>query len=157
MNQPRILADPVERRRFLRFALVGTIGAIVDFAAFNLLIKFTPIDSIWANVVSFTIAVISNFTWNRYWTYPDSRSKPLSRQLIEFGVVNTLGVSIRTPIFAVLSVTLTNIFDAMVFPSLFQFLSPEILGYNIALAVAIIVVMFWNYFVNRYWTYNDIK
>jgi len=157
MKQPRILADPVERTRFLRFAFVGTFGALVDFAAFNLLLKFTPIDSIWANVVSFSIAVLSNFTWNRFWTYPDSRAKPLSRQLIEFGVVNILGVSIRTPIFAVLSVFLKKIFEGVVFPSSIQFLTPEFLGHNIALAVAIIVVMFWNYFVNRYWTYNDIK
>ncbi|MEN8173152.1 MAG: GtrA family protein [Chloroflexota bacterium] len=157
MIQPRFLTDPVERTRFFRFAIVGALGALVDFTAFNLLIKFTPIDSVWANVLSFTIAVFSNFTWNRLWTYPDSRSKPLSRQLIEFGVVNILGVSIRTPIFAVLSVFLINIFSGMAPPPSIQYLTPEFLGHNIALAFAIIVVMFWNYFVNRYWTYNDIK
>jgi putative flippase GtrA len=28
---------------------------------------------------------------------------------------------------------------------------------NITLAIAVIVVMFWNFFVNRYWTYSDIE
>ncbi|MBE9525021.1 MAG: GtrA family protein [Chloroflexi bacterium] len=157
MILPRILKDPVERTRFLRFALVGTIGALVDFATFNLLIKFFPIDPVLANVVSFSVAVISNFTWNRYWTYPDSRSKPLSRQLVEFAVVNILGVGIRTPIFAFLSAFLINIFSETAFLSSMPILTPELLGNNLALAVAIVFVMFWNFFINRYWTYNDVK
>ncbi len=157
MNQPRILKDPVERTRFLRFALVGTIGALVDFATFNLLIKFTPIEPVWANVVSFTVAVVNNFTWNRYWTYPDSRSKPFSWQLSEFAVVNILGVGIRTPIFSLLSVFLINRFAGQIFISFIPLITPEFLGNNIALAVAIVVVMFWNFFVNRYWTYNDVS
>ena len=157
MILPRILKDPVERTRFLRFALVGTIGALVDFATFNLLIKFLPIDPVFANVVSFSVAVISNFTWNRYWTYPDSRSKSLSRQLTEFAVVNILGVGIRTPIFAFLSIYLINIISKQAFLLSVPTVTPEILGNNLALAVAIIFVMFWNFFINRYWTYNDVK
>ena len=27
---------------------------------------------------------------------------------------------------------------------------------NITLAIAVIIVMFWNFFANRYWTYNDV-
>ena len=30
------------------------------------------------------------------------------------------------------------------------------MGNNIALAVAVIIVMFWNFFVNRFWTYSDV-
>ena len=30
------------------------------------------------------------------------------------------------------------------------------LGSNIAQAISIGIVLFWNYFANRYWTYNDI-
>jgi putative flippase GtrA len=30
------------------------------------------------------------------------------------------------------------------------------LGNNIALATAVVIVMFWNFFVNRYWTYRDV-
>ena len=33
-----ILANPKERTRFVRFAIVGVIGAIVDFGIFNLLL-----------------------------------------------------------------------------------------------------------------------
>jgi putative flippase GtrA len=36
------------------------------------------------------------------------------------------------------------------------FLSPRFFGHNLTLAVAILVVMMWNFFANRYWTYNDV-
>jgi hypothetical protein len=35
-------------------------------------------------------------------------------------------------------------------------LTPEFLGKNFTLMVAVSVVLLWNFFVNRYWTYNDI-
>jgi putative flippase GtrA len=33
----------------------------------------------------------------------------------------------------------------------------ERIGENMALALSVLVVMFWNFFVNRYWTYNDVE
>jgi putative flippase GtrA len=35
--------------------------------------------------------------------------------------------------------------------------SAEILAKNATLGFAIGVVMLWNFFINRYWTYNDIE
>jgi putative flippase GtrA len=152
----KFIADPRERTRFIRFAVVGTIGAVVDFGIFNLFSGMLGVHHVWASVFSFTAAVFSNFTWNRYWTYPDSRSKPLARQLIEFSVVNITGLSIRTPLFAVLSGPLESMFARLPFLP-FSFLTPEFLGHNGALAFAVLVVMLWNYFINRYWTYNDVE
>jgi putative flippase GtrA len=34
--------------------------------------------------------------------------------------------------------------------------SAEFLAKNATLALAIGIVMIWNFFINRYWTYNDI-
>jgi len=31
------------------------------------------------------------------------------------------------------------------------------LGTMIAQLIGVVVVMFWNFFANRYWTYNDVK
>jgi putative flippase GtrA len=36
-------------------------------------------------------------------------------------------------------------------------LTPTLLAHNLALAGAVIVVMFWNFFINRYWTYSDVS
>lgn len=76
-----ILTNPRERTRFLRFAVVGIIGAVVDFGVMNLLSSLFPVPIVignvvisplvWAGTISFIAAILSNFTWNRYWTYPD--------------------------------------------------------------------------------------
>lgn len=156
MTLTSIITDPRERTRFLRFATVGIIGAVVDFGTFNLLTSFVGLSAIVAQVFSFMAAIISNFTWNRYWTYPDSRSKPISRQLIQFAVVSIVGLMIRTPIIAFLEPLLLRIFTGFSFLPIGVF-SAEVLSDNLALATAVIVVMFWNFFINRYWTYSDVE
>ncbi len=150
-----IVTDPKERDRFLRFAVVGIIGAVVDFGIFNLLTNTTSILPVWASVVSFTAAVCSNFAWNRFWTYPDSRSKKLHHQLVQFGIINVIGLGIRTPLFDFLEKPLVSFF-ANVLHFNFWILTPRFAGHNLSLAIAIIVVMFWNFFANRYWTYSDV-
>ncbi len=97
-----VIVNSKERVRFLRFAVVGLIGAVVDFGVMNLLSHTFRVPLIFAGTVSFFAAIMSNFTWNRYWTYPDSRSKKVYRQLIQFAIVNAAGLLIRVPILAFL-------------------------------------------------------
>jgi len=148
----KFLSGP-ERRRFYRFAIVGVIGAAIDFSVFNLLIQLANFEPVWANVCSFSAAVVSNFIWNRFWTYPDSRTKRVRRQLVEFFTVNLIGVLIRTPIFAYLEPRTVRLANTLFrnFP-----IAPDFIGHNAALAISMILVLFWNFFINRYWTYADI-
>ncbi len=148
-----ILVTSRERTRFIRFAVVGTIGAIVDFTVFNIAIQVFGVPSVWANVISFSVAVISNFSWNRYWTYPDSRSKSIRRQLGQFFAVNLIGVLIRTPIFVFAETLLLQAAES--FPRI-PAEPATFAAHNLALGGAMVVVLFWNFFVNRYWTYADV-
>ncbi|KAA3647984.1 MAG: GtrA family protein [Chloroflexi bacterium] len=142
-----------ERTRFLRFATVGAIGAVIDFIVFNILLSLGLIVKL-AGALSFVAAVSSNFTWNRLWTYPDSRSKSARRQMVQFLIVSVLGLSIRLVMLAITVEPFTNLFENFggALP-----ISPETLGPNLALGLAIAMVMVWNFFVNRYWTYNDVE
>jgi putative flippase GtrA len=108
------------------------------------------------SVFSFIAAIISNFSWNRFWTYPDSRSKRMHEQLVQFTIVSIVGLMIRTPIIAVLEGPLRRFFAGFSFLNT-RFITPDLLGNNLALAFAVSVVMFWNFFINRYWTYGDIQ
>src|SRR5512146_1633113 len=89
-----------ERTRFLKFMFVGVVGAVVDFGVFNLLVNLVHVIAVPASVVSFSCAIVSNFLWNRYWTYPDSRGKPVHHQMVQFIAVSLAGLAIRTGIFA---------------------------------------------------------
>lgn len=169
---------PKEAERFFKFMVVGAIGFVVDFGLFNLLIlpfkqllsAGAPLYGLLVNIglepafvvtlaptfagtISFIAAIISNFLWNRYWTYPDSRSKSPRRQFVMFLGVSLAGILIRVPIITFLHGPLTSLFG------LIPLLEPyaQRLGENAALAIAVIIVLFWNFFANRYWTYGDVE
>lgn len=143
--------DPREQTRFLKFAVVGVIGAVIDFGAMNLFVNFGyPFTS--AGTISFIAAVISNFIWNRYWTYPESRGKHIVGQLIQFFVVNTAGLAIRFPILRYVEPMVDSFF--LDIPTLSKY--HQVISHNLTLAFAVGIVMMWNFFVNRFWTYNDV-
>ena len=148
-----ILSDAKERNRFLKFALVGAIGAVIDFGVMNLLSHFTNMSLVYAGTISFICAVISNFIWNRFWTYPESRSRTLFNQLVMFFLVNTAGVAIRIPTLHYLEPPMLRFFEGLLHIS---YNTAEFYAKNLTLATAVGIVMLWNFFVNRYWTYNDI-
>jgi len=150
-----IIADKKERTRFLKFALVGSIGAIIDFGIFNLFVSYFSVKAVIASIISFVAAVISNFLWNRFWTYPDSRKKGFTSQLTQFVVVSIVGLLIRAVSFVPLENVVLNLTTRSV--NSITIVSPQTISHNITLAILIIVVMFWNFFANRYWTYNDVK
>jgi putative flippase GtrA len=143
-----------ERTRFFRFLAVGTLGAAIDFGLETLLHRLLGLPYVLAGAISFICAVLSNFYWNRVWTYPDSRSKPIGRQLIQFTFVNVVGLVIRIPILKFLEPGLTRWFYQL--PENRFNLPPDLMGEYLTLAIAVLIVLFWNFFVNRYWTYSDV-
>ncbi len=149
-----MLSKPKERERFIKFAIVGAVGAIIDFSVFNLFIQVFLISSLLAGTLSFVAAVLSNFFWNRYWTYPDSRSKPLFGQLLQFSIVSIIGLGIRLGLFWVFEEKFISLSQSYL---RFQIINPTIVGHNLTLAMAILIVMLWNFFINRFWTYNDVE
>jgi putative flippase GtrA len=149
-----ILTENKERVRFLKFATVGAIGAVIDFSVMNLLTHFLNFRLVIAGTISFICAVTSNFLFNRYWTYPDSRSRHVLHQLGMFFLVNAAGIAIRIPILHYAEPPLANAFESTIH---FSSGLSEALARNATLALAVGVVMIWNFFINRYWTYNDVE
>ena len=148
-----ILTENKERVRFLKFAVVGAIGSVVDILIMNLLTHIFNMRLVYAGTISLICAIISNFLLNRFWTYPDSRSRPFLHQLSMFFLVNLMGIAFRIPILHFVEPPMARAFEGLVHLSSD---SAEILAKNATLALAIGIVMIWNFFINRYWTYNDI-
>jgi putative flippase GtrA len=148
-----ILSSKKERKRFLKFAFVGLTGTIVDFGLMNLLRLTAGLSLIWAQGISFTIAVINNFLWNRFWTYPESRNKGATWQLIQFFLINIIGIAIRTPLISWLDKHILNFLNQT---QISLSIDNYVISQNLALAVSISIIMLWIYFANRYWTYSNI-
>jgi putative flippase GtrA len=158
-----------ELERFIKFAFVGLVGTVVDLGTTNFLMKTVfhvtkddpGVPVLIASTIGFILAVVNNFIWNRYWTYPDSRSHPIMTQLGQFFLVNLGGLIIRVLIVILLSPQLSLLIGSLPH-TLLQSLSitkdvQAIIGGETAILSSIVVVMLWNFFVNRYWTYNDVK
>ena len=149
-----VLRNPVERGRFVKFMVVGAIGAVVDFGVANVLTHFFGMALVPAGTISLAFAIVSNFVWNRYWTYPDSRSRAVAHQLGMFTLVNIAGVAIRIPILHYVEPVMLSFFSQ---PMHTARPGPEFVARNCTLALAVGIVMLWNFFVNRRWTYGDIE
>lgn len=141
-----------EGKRFFKFLIVGGLGFVVDATTFFIFTSLLHVPDLLAQVFSFAAAVASNFTLNRHWTYPESRSKSVRRQLTQFTLVNLAGLAIRSVVFALVLEPYRRLASLQTFIRL----DPAFLTRYAALATAVTIVLLWNFFVNRYWTYNDV-
>jgi putative flippase GtrA len=173
--------NPKEMERFLRFFVVGGLGAVIDLgillvtqATFlpptNDLGDPLPTNVAIATALAFSTAVISNFIWTTLWVYPDSQTHSRQKQLIQFTFISVVGGVARTiwvketfdwigGILMPVVLPVLHIFD----PNYLVGVEDEVralaegrLGSIATQMIAMIVVMFWNFFANRYWTYNDV-
>jgi len=150
-----------EISRFLKFSVVGALGAAIDFGLLNFLVQVAGFPKVRANICSFTVAVISNFVWNRLWVYPETRGEPLRKQFVQFFIVNLAGLIINTVIFYSSDRWLLGEMGLLAGPvgvlALAIGMAHFDLAYNGAKVLATGVVLFWNFIVNRLWTFRHIK
>jgi len=153
-------ANSKELTRFLKFSVVGTLGAAIDFGTLNLLILAFGFSKVLANTCSFTMAVFSNFVWNRLWTFPESRDRPIAPQLAQFFLVNVGGLLLNQAIFLSLDAWVLGEAGVLATPMATLALNVGVahyeLAYNLSKVVATIIVLFWNFGANRLWTYRGI-
>ncbi len=165
-------AKAKEIERFIKFAFVGLLGFAIDFGAVVVLQNTLlppvskanePLDFnvALATSIAFVLAVCNNFVWNRLWTYPDSRSRTAGSQLTQFVIVSVIGWAIRTVwidnSYKWLGIVSTSIIASTISSYRPALVDEHRVGTMIALLFGVIVVMFWNFLANRYWTYNDVE
>lgn len=69
-----------------------------------------------------------------------------------FFIVNVAGIAIRITILLIGELPLMTLFEKLGLSDT----SSNFLVRNFTLAIAMGVVLLWNFFINRYWTYNDV-
>lgn len=79
-----------------KFGFVGVLNTAIDFGVLNALIALTTITGgvgiIALNIVSFSIAVINSYFWNKQWVFSAGKKG----NFLTFLVVTLIGLSINT-------------------------------------------------------------
>jgi putative flippase GtrA len=165
-------SNPQEAKRFAKFLVVGALGFVVDFGGFNLfhalgvgpgVVRLVPASlasaanylssrpEVIEQALSFCVAVLSNFLWNYFWLYPEARQANQAKKISKFIIVSVAGLVIGVPVYIVALFFARGLVAAAGLASL----SFNLAG-NMALVCRVGVLLFWNFFVNRFWTYRDV-
>ena len=141
-----------EVKRFAKFAIVGAAGSITDFTILNVLIQVFGTSLVLANTVSFTAAVIQNFSLNRLWTFPESQTRRAGGQLLQFIGVSIIGLGINQLVFLTIHHALESLWISAWGPSL-----GFVISYNFAKLLAFGVLLFFNFPATRLCTYRGLS
>jgi putative flippase GtrA len=125
-------------RQLIKFALVGVTAFFVDMTVYLALTRsvgWFGRHYIAANGLSFFVAVLWSFTFNRWWTFK-VREKFSSRQYLKFFLISSVGLLLSSTLLYI-AVDRWRIYDV------------------IAKFLVAIVVMLWNFSGNKFWTFRS--
>jgi len=124
-------------RTFIKFAIVGASGVIVNLAFFTLFLAL-GINKYLASPLAVELSIISNFMLNNYWTFRWRKTGERTRvKGLKFNAVSFLSLGASYSTFVALSIA---------FPS-----APP----QIHQLIGIVPATFVNYFLNSYWTFRE--
>jgi dolichol-phosphate mannosyltransferase len=116
-----------------RFCTVGASGYVVNLVVYTLLLHGADFHYLLAATGSFLVAVTSNYTWNRIWTFRHQRGH-VGYQGLRFLVVSTIAL-------------LANL-------AILYLLVRLGLGKVLAQALAIVLVTPLNFVGNKLWSFG---
>lgn len=84
-----------ELMKFIKFMLIGVLNTFVDNGIFYLFISQSSMDKSIAKAISYLLAMVNSYVWNKYWTFRE-KSDHHAGQIVKFILVNlvSLGVNI---------------------------------------------------------------
>src|SRR5918999_4963083 len=116
-----------------KFCTVGATGYVVNLAVYTLLLNGVDAHYLLAATGSFLVAVTSNYTWNRLWTFRGERGH-VGYQGLRFFVVSTIALGANLLVL--------------------YLLVHSGVGKVIAQAIAIVLVTPLNFVGNKLWSFR---
>lgn len=141
MHQPNLKN---EISRFARFMVVGLSGTLLDFIILYLLKHFLHWPTLPANVVSYSCGIINNYFLNCLWVYPQAKLKQNLIRLFQFSLISLSGL------------VLNNLLVLILETPVAKFMADPSYAYIPAKIIATGLVLLWNFFANRFWTFGKI-
>lgn len=130
--------------KFLKFSVVGGLGSLVDFGLTALFLNVIGAGEYLSNAIGFVLAASFNYMLNRMWTFR-SHNPNVRGEFLKFFVVSIIGLGINNLV----------LFCYLEFVGV----GLDVGGYHlqdfwIAKVLATGVVLFWNFFVNKSYTFG---
>ena len=74
-----------ESVRIFRFAVIGTLNALITAFVIWLMMDELSYDYIPANITAYVVAQIHNFIWSKYWIFPiENKKNNIWKQMLFF-------------------------------------------------------------------------
>lgn len=122
-------------KQFIRFSLVGAFNTVLYYSVYLFLNRIFSLHYLLAILISFSISVTSSFILNKNWTFKN-KDHQVNRQYIKFWVMAICGLGFNEGIIFLL-VEYFGLYDLL------------------AMAIAIAVVLFWNFLMGKYWVFKN--
>jgi putative flippase GtrA len=119
--------------KFVKFSLVGFSGVFVDFGITFFCKEFLKIQKYIANTFGFVVAATSNYFMNRVWTF-HSTNPNIVLEFTRFFIIALIGL-------------LINLLIIWAMSGKFK------VNFYVSKLVATLVVTFWNFLINAYYTF----
>ena len=78
--------------QIFKFIIVGGIATIIDWAVYYVSYNFIHIRPLIANILSFSISVIYNYTASVKWVFDINNAKSKKKMFIEFMIFSIIGL-----------------------------------------------------------------
>lgn len=131
----------------IKFGITGVLNTFVDFGVLNLLMFiFSAISGIWYAIfksVSFLVAVINSYFWNKYWTF-GSKNKTNTTEATSFFVVSVIGFVINVATASLV----VNMVPAIINVS-------GMVWANIGALVGTMSAFIWNFFGYKFFVFKN--
>lgn len=123
---------------FFKFCLVGLSGTAIDFSLLYLGVEYGNLKPTVAKIFSTSAAIVNNFVWNSLWTFGNrqTQNSPF-KKFLNYVLVSLIAFF--------LAIGLMEIFTRISGPKYY-------ILYNV---IIVILVTFWNYFANSFWTFRE--
>ncbi|MFF5174393.1 GtrA family protein [Micromonospora sp. NPDC000089] len=127
-------------REMSKFATVGGVAFLIDFALFNYLTSASGMEQVTAKVIATVLAATVAFLGNRFWTWRHRKRSHPAREYGLFFFFNTVGLGIAVACLAISRYGLGS-----VWPAVFQTrLADNIASYVVGTVLGTLF-RFWSY------------
>ena len=132
----RMGIPPGRLEEFMKFAVVGGSGVIVNMGCFFLLTRYAELDIKYASPIAIEVSILTNFFLNNLWTFRNRRTPvPFWSRILRYHLVTGLA-------------GVVNYFTLLLLANVFGI--PDLVANLIGIVLGTLI----NFFLNSLWTWR---